>query len=73
MEYHATCQNDPLKLFGIATVLEHLCSTPNRKKNKYDQILLCGPLPHQDWDSRYHFGEESVFFISIHIISSSFT
>ena len=69
MEYHRTYQNDPLKLFGIAAVLEHL----NRGKTKYDQILFCRPLPHQDRDSRYHLGEESVFFKSIHIISSNFS
>ena len=26
-------------------------------------MLLCRPLPHQDRDSRYHFGEESLHFI----------
>ena len=69
MEYHRTYQTDPLKLFGLPAVLEHL----NSGKTKYDQILLCRPLPHQDRDSRYHLGEESVFFKSIHIISSNFS
>ena len=61
MEYHRTYQNEPLEFFGTATVLEHLRSTPNRRKTWYDQILLCRPLPHQDRDSRYHFGEEPCF------------
>jgi len=47
-------QNDPLKLFGISTLLEYPRST------------------HQDRDSRYHVGEESVHFVLFHIISSSF-
>jgi len=34
VEFHGTYQNDPLKLFGIAAVLEHLSSTPHCRKNK---------------------------------------
>ena len=45
------------------------------EKTRYDHILFCRPLLHQDSDSdsRYDFGEEYVFFTSIHFISISFT
>ena len=33
------------------------------KSTRYDQILLCRPLPHQDRDSRYHFDRIRAFHI----------
>ena len=41
---------------------QHLRSTPHR--TRYDQILLCMLLPHQDRDSRYHFGEGFISFLA---------